>query len=190
MGWKRTNDETLKVNNLGIRACLVDGDTFRAACAKAETEGVKINWTELVTHTYELAVNCLQTNYYGAKRMIESFLPLLQLSQSPRIVNVSAEMGKLKDFKVGSLESKGWPVVIDGYIIAKAALNAYTRIVAKKHPNMKVNSVCPGFVKTDINFHTGKLSVEEGAQSIVRLALVPDDGPSGLFFVRAQESSF
>lgn len=55
-----------------------------------------INWNEVSTQTYDLAEECLQTNYYGAKRTIEAFVPLLQLSDSGRIVNVSSSSGKLK----------------------------------------------------------------------------------------------
>jgi (+)-neomenthol dehydrogenase len=59
-------------------------------------EGAKINWSEFITQTWELAEECLRINYYGAKRMAEALIPLLQLSDSPRIVNVSSSMGKLK----------------------------------------------------------------------------------------------
>ncbi|CAN1236972.1 (+)-neomenthol dehydrogenase [Linum grandiflorum] len=55
----------------------------------------KKNWLDGITDTYELAEECLKINYYGAKGMIETFMPLLRLSDSPRIVNVSAGMGKL-----------------------------------------------------------------------------------------------
>lgn len=96
----------------------------------------------------------------------------------------------LKDFREGSLESKGWPTFLSAYTVSKAALNAYTRVSAKKYPSILVNCVCPGFVKTDINFNTGILSAEEGGASPVRLALLPNDGPSGLFFVRSEVSSF
>lgn len=96
----------------------------------------------------------------------------------------------LEDFKNGSLEAKGWPTVLAAYLVSKAAMNAYTRILAKKYPNIIVNCVCPGFVKTDINFNTGILSVEEGAESPVKLALLPNGGPSGCFFVRKEESDF
>ncbi|KAL0464762.1 UNVERIFIED_CONTAM: (+)-neomenthol dehydrogenase [Sesamum latifolium] len=185
------------------------------------TGGAKINWSEIMTQTYDLTAECLQINYYGAKRTTESLLPLLQLSDSPRIVNVSSSMGKLKhlpnewakgvlndaenlteeridqvlneflkDFKEGSLEAKGWPAYFSAYILSKAAMNAYTRILAKKYPNFRINCVCPGYVKTDINFNTGYLTPEEGGESPVRLALLPDDGPSGQFFVRKEVSSF
>lgn len=93
----------------------------------------------------------------------------------------------LQDFKEGCQEAKGWPLA---YVISKAALNAYTRILAKKLPNFKVNCVCPGFVKTDINYNTGILPVEEGADGPVKLGLLSDDGPSGLFLVRNQVTSF
>ena len=53
-------------------------------------------WSKAITETFELAVQCLQINYYGAKRTAEALIPLLQLSNSPRIVNVSSIMGKLE----------------------------------------------------------------------------------------------
>ena len=93
----------------------------------------------------------------------------------------------LKDFKEGS---KDWSFNMSAYILSKAAMNAYTRILSKKYPNFCINSVCPGFVKTDLNFNTGLLTVEEGAESAVRLALLPNGGPSGLFFFRKEESPF
>jgi (+)-neomenthol dehydrogenase len=76
------------------------------------------------------------------------------------------------------------------YIISKIALNAYTRVVARKYPSICINAVCPGFVKTDINYNMGYLTLDEGAESILRLALLPDGGPSGLFFVRSEEKPF
>jgi len=98
----------------------------------------------------------------------------------------------LMDFKEGSLENKGWPNNnnLSTYIISKVALSAYTRVAAKKYPSICINAVCPGFVKTDINYNTGYLTPDEGAESIVRLALLPDDSPSGHFFVRNEEKPF
>ncbi|KAL3618659.1 hypothetical protein CASFOL_037478 [Castilleja foliolosa] len=210
------------VNNAGILgATLNDG-----AQKDLGTEGAKkVEWFELMqtglTQTYDSTVECVEANYYGAKRTTEALLPLLQLSDSPTIVNVSSSMGKLKfipsewakrilndaenlteekidevldvflkDFKEGSLEAKGWPIHISAYIVSKAAMNAYTRFLAKKYPGFRINCVCPGYVKTDGNYNTGGLTVEEGADSLVRLALLPDDGPSGLFFYRHEVASF
>ncbi|CAA3027764.1 (+)-neomenthol dehydrogenase-like [Olea europaea subsp. europaea] len=210
------------VNNAGVGGAIVDGDALAARRgAAASTGGAQINWSEIMTQTYDTAAECVETNYYGAKRTAETLLPLLQLSNSPRIVNVSSSMGKLKnipsewaksvlndaenlteesidqvlneflkDFKEESLETKGWPHFFGAYILSKAAMNAYTRILAKNYPNFRVNCVCPGYVKTDINYNTGILTVEEGAESPVRLALLPDDGPSGMFFVKKEVSSF
>lgn len=96
----------------------------------------------------------------------------------------------IKDFKEGSLENKGWPTIMSAYIVSKAAINSYTRILAKKHPNFYINCVCPGFVKTDINRNTGMLSVDQGAASVVRLALLSDGSTSGFFFIREEVSNF
>ncbi|KAJ8450196.1 hypothetical protein Cgig2_033390 [Carnegiea gigantea] len=96
----------------------------------------------------------------------------------------------LRDFKDGSFVSKGWPPHFSAYIVSKAALNALTRILAKKYPSIMINAICPGFVKTDINANTGVLSVEEGGASPTRLALMPPGALSGLFYVRYEVSSF
>ncbi|CAL5192630.1 unnamed protein product [Lathyrus oleraceus] len=185
-----------------------------------ETVGSTVDWEQL-TQTYEMVQKCLRTNYYGVKETTEAFLPLLNLSNSPKIVNVSSQAGLLKniqnqwaqkvfndvenlteegidevlrefvkDFKEDSLENKGWPTFLSAYIVSKAAMNSYTRILAKKNPNLCSNCVCPGFVKTDINRNTGMLSVDQGAASVVRLALLPHGSPSGLFYIREQMSNF
>lgn len=98
----------------------------------------------------------------------------------------------LKDMKEDSLETKSWPSFLSAYTLSKAAMNAYTRLLAKKHPNVIVNSVCPGYVKTSLNFFQGHLSVEEGAHSVVKLVLLPMDEQrlSGHFFFRDEISSF
>ncbi|XP_054779520.1 (+)-neomenthol dehydrogenase-like [Prosopis cineraria] len=197
------------VNNAAILGVIMD-----------EPVGSTINPAELI-QTDELAEKCLKTNYYGAKETTEAFLPLLQLSDSPTIVNVSSQAGSLngisnkcakevlddaenltdyridevlrefkKDFKEGCLESKGWPMYGSAYKVAKAALNAYTRLVAIKYPNVCVNCVCPGSVITDLTRKTGSLSVEQGAYSVVKLALLPPGSPSGLFYVRQHVSTF
>ncbi|XP_038682135.1 (+)-neomenthol dehydrogenase-like [Tripterygium wilfordii] len=202
------------INNAGILGITIDIEAIRAS-------GGQIDPSRAVIQTYELTELCLKTNYYGPKTMIESLAPLLQLSDSPTIVNVSSYGGKLenianewakevlgdgeklkeerveevliefcKDFKEGSLESKGWPTLTAAYKMSKAALNAYTRIAAKKYESFCVNCVCPGFVKTDLNRNQGNLTVEEGAESPSKLALLPKGGPSGLFFMRDEVSVF
>ncbi|KAK1558701.1 hypothetical protein Q3G72_005587 [Acer saccharum] len=96
----------------------------------------------------------------------------------------------MKDFKEGSLEKQGWRTYLSAYTVSKASLNAYTRLLANKYPDFLVNSVCPGHVKTDIICNTGLFTSLEGAQPVVRLALLPQNGPSGLFFSRNEMSCF
>lgn len=207
------------VNNAAIRGQIVDFDALKVA--GFGTPGIQINYAEMMTQTYELAEECLKINYYGAKSITEALLPLLQLSDSPRIINVSSSIGKLRnipnerikgvlgdaenlaeekvdeilneflrDFKDGLLEEKGWPSPMAAYIVSKAALSAYTRILAKNYPSIIINCVCPGFVRTDLTGNMGYLSIEEGAESPVKLALMPHGSPSGLFFLRNEVSSF
>lgn len=88
------------------------------------------------------------------------------------------------------MEAKGWPQTLSAYKLSKAALNAYTRLLAKEFPSFLVNSVCPGFVKTDMTVNNGALSTPEGAESPVHLALLPETGPSGLFFAKKEVSPF
>ncbi|XP_062082417.1 (+)-neomenthol dehydrogenase-like [Humulus lupulus] len=96
----------------------------------------------------------------------------------------------LHDAKENALEANGWHVMLPAYSISKATLNAYTRILAKKYPNMYINCVHPGYVNTDINWHTGTLTVEEGGRGPVMLALLPDEGPTGCYFDQTQVAMF
>ncbi|GFP86341.1 (+)-neomenthol dehydrogenase [Phtheirospermum japonicum] len=95
----------------------------------------------------------------------------------------------LKDFKEGSLSSKGWPSYWGAYCVSKAVVTAYTCLLAKRHPKMLINSVCPGWVSTDLSNHSVPLSTEQGARSPLRLALLPNGGPLGLFFDQMQAPS-
>lgn len=96
----------------------------------------------------------------------------------------------LKDFKEGSLETKGWPTFMSAYNISKAALNGYSRILAKTYPSICTNVVCPGYVKTDMTHNCGLMTPDEAAQCVVRLALLPKGSPSGLFFLINEEKPF
>lgn len=96
----------------------------------------------------------------------------------------------LHDLKHDALEANGWQKMLPAYSISKATLNAYTRILAKKYPHMCINCVHPGYVNTDINWHTGPLPVEEGAAGPVMLALLPEGGPTGCYFDQTKLSEF
>lgn len=96
----------------------------------------------------------------------------------------------LHDLRQDALEANGWQKMLPAYSISKAALNAYTRLVAKRYPNLRINCVHPGYVKTDINWHTGTMTLEEGAEGPVMLALLPEGGPTGCYFNRTEVAGF
>ncbi|PWA52055.1 glucose/ribitol dehydrogenase [Artemisia annua] len=96
----------------------------------------------------------------------------------------------LHDLSNDELEANGWSKMLPAYSVSKAMLNAYTRVLARKYPKMCVNCVHPGYVDTDINWHTGTMTVEDGAQGSVMLALLPEGGPSGCYFDRTQIADF
>uniref|UniRef100_A0ACD5V6E6 Uncharacterized protein n=1 Tax=Avena sativa TaxID=4498 RepID=A0ACD5V6E6_AVESA len=96
----------------------------------------------------------------------------------------------LGDFEAGELEAHGWPTKFSAYKVAKAAMNAYSRILARRHPALRVNCAHPGFVNTDMSMGSGVLTPEEGARNVVKVALLPDGGPTGVYFADGEEASF
>uniref|UniRef100_A0ACD5UD73 Uncharacterized protein n=1 Tax=Avena sativa TaxID=4498 RepID=A0ACD5UD73_AVESA len=92
----------------------------------------------------------------------------------------------LNDYKDGNLKSHGWPADPEyiAYKVSKALINGYSRVMAKNFPALRINSVHPGYCITDINYDTGELTAEEGAGSIVMVALLPVGGPTGVFLYR------
>ena len=116
----------------------------------------------------------LDTNLFGALMMAQALAPLMLRNRYGRIVNVSSGMGQLSDMGVGS----------PAYRISKTALNALTRILAASlgDSGILVNSMCPGWVKTDMGGPTAPRTVEQGADTAVWLATLPDGGPTGGFF--------
>ena len=140
------------VNNAGVA-----GDTSHLA-AEADLDSVK---------------ETLDTNLFGAWRLTQAVLPLMERNGYGRIVNMSTGMAQLSDMGGGA----------PAYRVSKTALNALTRTLSNElGEGIKVNSVCPGWVRTDMGGSGARLSVEEGADTPVWLATLPDDGPSGGFF--------
>jgi NAD(P)-dependent dehydrogenase (short-subunit alcohol dehydrogenase family) len=113
-----------------------------------------------------------ETNTLGPLRLCQALIPLMRGQGC--VVNVSSGMGQLS-------EMNG---CCPGYRLSKTALNAVTRIFADelKETAIKINSVCPGWVRTEMGGPEAPLDVEEGAKGIVWAATLPDDGPSGGFF--------
>jgi NAD(P)-dependent dehydrogenase (short-subunit alcohol dehydrogenase family) len=116
----------------------------------------------------------LDTNLFGPLMLAQALAPLMKKHRYGRIVNVSSGMGQLSDMGVGS----------PAYRVSKTALNALTRILAAdlKDGGVLVNSMCPGWVKTDMGGPTAPRTVEQGADTAVWLATLPDGGPTGGFF--------
>jgi NAD(P)-dependent dehydrogenase (short-subunit alcohol dehydrogenase family) len=113
-----------------------------------------------------------EVNTLAPLRLCQAMIPLMR--GEGRIVNVSSGMGQLS-------EMNG---CCPGYRVSKTALNALTRIFADElqGTGIKINSVCPGWVRTEMGGDAAPLSVEQGAEGIVWAATLPDDGPSGGFF--------
>jgi NAD(P)-dependent dehydrogenase (short-subunit alcohol dehydrogenase family) len=120
------------------------------------------------------AHNTMETNLFGAWRLTQALLPLLRRSRQARIVNVSSGAGQLSDM------NGGYP----GYRLSKAALNALTRVLSNEERanGILVNSMCPGWVRTDMGGSAAPRSVEQGADTALWLSTLPDDGPTGGFF--------
>ncbi len=114
------------------------------------------------------------TNTIGPLRMIEAIVPGMRERDYGRIVNLSSGAGQLSD--MGS----GFPA----YRMSKAALNALTRLTAAElgPGNVKINAMCPGWVRTEMGGPNATRTVEKGAETAVWLATLPAEGPSGGFF--------
>jgi NAD(P)-dependent dehydrogenase (short-subunit alcohol dehydrogenase family) len=116
----------------------------------------------------------METNAYGALRTCQVFLPMMRKQNYGRIVNVSSQMGQLTKMRAMS----------SAYRLSKVAMNAITQMLADsiQIPDLLVNCCHPGHVRTDMGGASAPCSVEEGADTIVWLATLPADGPTGGFF--------
>jgi NAD(P)-dependent dehydrogenase (short-subunit alcohol dehydrogenase family) len=132
-----------------------------------------------LTTNLDAVQKTLDTNLLGVWRVTQAFASLLRESGHGRVVNLSSQMGQLSS-------------MIDGtpaYRVSKAALNALTRVLADtlQADRVLVNSACPGWVRTDMGGPNAPGTVEQGADTPVWLATLPDDGPTGRFFQRRKE---
>ena len=120
-----------------------------------------------------------ETNVFGIARVTRAFLPLLERSSNPVIVNVSSGMGSLAvTTDPARLEST---LIGLAYPASKSAVNMLTSQYAKGLPNMRINAVDPGYTATDLNQHRGTKTVEQGAEAIVAMAKLDRTGPTGTF---------
>ena len=123
----------------------------------------------------------VETNVIGVIRVTNAMLPLLRRSASPRIVNMSSSVGSLTLQTTPGAEVG--PIAA-AYSPSKSFLNAVTIQYAKElhDTNILINAACPGFTATDLNSFRGVRTPEQGAAIAIRLATLPDDGPTGGFF--------
>ena len=149
------------VNNAGI---MIDGDA-----------------TALTINPNRLQ-ETLQTNFFGPLLLCQGCIPLMRKHGYGRIVNMSSTLGSLAE--IADESSAYGEIQSPAYRISKAALNSITVLVAKevRGENILVNSVCPGWVKTDLGGQMAPLTPDQGAETPVWLATLPDNGPSGGFF--------
>jgi NAD(P)-dependent dehydrogenase (short-subunit alcohol dehydrogenase family) len=130
-------------------------------------------WQRASRADLQVVWEALDTNLIGAWRTAEAMIPLLRASRHGRIVNVSSEAGSLASMGAGT----------PAYATSKAALNALTCMLAAdlRADDVLVNSVCPGWVATDMGGPGGR-PVAEGAASVLWAVDLPDDGPTGGFY--------
>lgn len=142
------------VNNAGV---LLDPRGSRVLDAKAKT-----------FH------DTLETNFFGPLLLVQALAPLMRKNRYGRIVNLSSGLGQLSDMGTGT----------PAYRISKTALNALTRILAAEFigSGILVNSMNPGWVRTDMGGASAPRTVEQGADTAVWLAMLSDNGPNGRFF--------
>jgi NAD(P)-dependent dehydrogenase (short-subunit alcohol dehydrogenase family) len=141
--------------------------------------GIAGDRTDPVETTAEHMRRVFETNVFGPVRVLHAFLPLLERSERPVVVNVSSGLGS-----IAMAADPGSPLAAFAmvYSSSKAALNMLTVKYAGALPAMRINCVDPGFTATDLNEHRGTQTVAEGALAIVRYALIGPDGPTGGFF--------
>ena len=154
------------VNNAGI---LVD------------TMGLKVSEQTLDTWR-----KTFDTNVFGLIATTQAFLPLLHKSDAGRIVNVSSLLGSLAMHSDPA--SPIYNFKVPAYNVSKSAVNAWTVQLAYelRDSKIKVNTIHPGYVKTDLNGGEGEIDIPTGARTSVRLALIDDAGPNGGYFYQEQ----
>jgi NAD(P)-dependent dehydrogenase (short-subunit alcohol dehydrogenase family) len=142
--------------------------------------GIALDWVPPSELDPEILKKTYETNVFGAFRVTKAMLPLLKKSKAGRIVNMSSALGSLTLAAASDGPFSGMNYLM-AYCSSKSALNAMTLALAKDLNNagIKVNAAIPGYVATDMNDNKGVRTVEQGAATPVRLALLPDDGPTG-----------
>ncbi|MFH7017852.1 SDR family NAD(P)-dependent oxidoreductase [Flavobacterium sp. FlaQc-47] len=180
-----------------IKAIQIDvtkPDTILAAANSVEAEQGKLDILinnagisgALPQSAFDTSINDIQnvfdTNFFGVISVTQAFLELLKKSESARISNITSGLGSL------ALHSdpnwKYYNFKATSYVTSKAALNAYTIVLAYELRDLpfKVNVIDPGYTATDFNHHSGPGSIESAAAFIIKHTLTDENGPTGKFF--------
>ena len=156
------------INNAGILLDSVDGGT---PAARQPSEALP----EMVRDTFE-------ANFFAPVFLTQTLLPLIRQSDAGRIVNVSSIRGSLTH--LSDPNSPVYPIRALGYDTSKAALNAFTILIAEelRGTPVKINAVHPGWLRTSMGGQQASMSVEDGARTVVKYATLAADGPTGGFF--------
>lgn len=141
---------------------------------------------ETLTGADTLAV--FDVNVAGVVRTTAAFLPLLDYSSDPAIINVSSGMGSL-DFTHDPTRVES-AVIVPIYSASKAALTMLTTQYARALPNIRINAADPGYTATDLNGNSGPQTVTEGTDSIIQLATETAGAGSGRFVERVGETTW
>ncbi|MDP9793099.1 NAD(P)-dependent dehydrogenase (short-subunit alcohol dehydrogenase family) [Catenuloplanes nepalensis] len=196
---RRREDAVARLRAAGVDAFGVpldvtdDASVATAAALLSEHAGrldVLVNNAGILTETWpdtpsaatpEMMRRVVETNVIGVVRVTNAMLPLLRRAQRPRIVNQSSHLGSLGLQTTPGVEFGGES---GAYAPSKTFLNAVTVQYAKELSNtkIKINIACPGYVATDFNGFQGTSTAAEGAAIAIRLATLPDDGPTGAMF--------
>ncbi|WP_338787745.1 SDR family oxidoreductase [Metabacillus sp. FJAT-53654] len=131
-------------------------------------------YKRLLTMDPSILEKTMATNFFGAYHVIHSFIPLMEKQGYGRIINVSSELGAMREM---SVQGTG------AYKLSKLALNGLTQLVAAEiKGDIKINAVCPGWVSSDMGGPSAPRTPKQAAESILWLASIGTEGPNGGFF--------
>jgi NAD(P)-dependent dehydrogenase (short-subunit alcohol dehydrogenase family) len=172
-----TDDESVRAAAAAVANST--GGVLDVLINNAGISGGRVSAAELTAETMH---EVYDVNVFGPVRVLHAFLPLLERSDAPVVVNVSSGLGSIT--YSADPDSAYSALVIPAYFSSKAALNMLTTQYAKEFPRMRINSVDPGFTATDFNQNRGTQTVQEGTDAIVRMATIGSDGPTATFVSR------
>jgi len=156
---------------------------FRRLDILVNNAGIMIDGNESVLNTGRKTLEkTMQTNVLGPLKLCQHCIPLMKAGGYGRIVNMSSSLGSLSEMADPGSVYAG--VRTPAYRLSKTALNAVTTLIAAevRDANILINSVCPGWVRTNLGGDQAPLTPEQGADTAVWLATLPDGGPTGGFF--------